>query len=83
MIHLVHLLLTSDGLSEVLLPHYMHIYIYLYTYVHIHTHMSFEFTSWFSRKKLNLLQQQKMIFNSNIHEFSTDFGDTSLCLKML
>lgn len=56
---------------------------YLYIYVYMYTLMSFGFTSCFSRKKVNLLQQQKIIFNSNIHEFSTDFGDTGLCLKML
>lgn len=80
---------VSDGLSAHSMYIYVYICIHIYTsmymcvYIYVYTHTSFGFTSCFSRKKVNLLQQQKIIFYSNVHEFWTNFDDPSLCLKLL
>lgn len=45
--------------------------------IYLHIYLTFVFVT-FARKKVNLLQQQKITFNSKVCKFPNDLGDISL-----
>lgn len=80
-----YLLLSSDGLSEVLVPTIcisMYICMYVCVCMYTCTHGLWILLLFFQEKSKSIITAEDN-FNSNIHDFSTGFGDTGLCLKML